>query len=69
MGVYPIALMGMRSAQQGLFEAATTIAGGDIDRYAEGFVEMARARHTHAASIKMIGTQRSMDDALLDIFA
>jgi hypothetical protein len=69
MGVYPIALMGMRSAQQGLFEAAKTIASGTIDLYAEGFVQMARARHAQAANIKVIETQRRMDDALLDIVA
>lgn len=52
-----------------MYEAAVTVANGDIDRYAESFVQMMRARHAQAANIKTIQTQGEMDRSLLDIFA
>jgi hypothetical protein len=52
-----------------MYEAAVMVANGDVDRYAEAFVQMIRARHSHAANIKAVQVQREMDRALLDIVA
>ena len=69
MDSYSSALSGIRSAQNMMYEAAVTVANGDMDRYAGSFVQMMRARHAQAANIKTIQTQREMDRSLLDIFA
>lgn len=69
MDVYSTALSGIRSAQNMLFDAAVTVSRADIDRYAESFVDMVRARTAQAANIKSIQTQREMDRSILDIFA
>ena len=69
MDSYSSALSGIRSAQSMMYDAAVTVANGEMDRYAESFVQMMRARHTQAANIKTIQTQREMDRSLLDIFA
>lgn len=68
MDVYSTALSGIRSAQGMMFDAAVTVSRGDVDRYAESFVQMMRARTAQAANIKTIQTQREMDRSLLDIF-
>jgi hypothetical protein len=69
MGVYSAALWGIRSAHSMMYDAAVTVANGDMDRYAESFVQMIRARHAQAANIKVVQAQREMDRSLLDIFA
>ncbi len=69
MDVYSTALSGIRSAHSMMHDAAVTVANGDMDRYAESFVQMMRARHAQAANVKVIQTQREMDRSMLDIFA
>jgi flagellar basal body rod protein FlgC len=68
MDSYSTALSGIRSAHSMMYDAAVSVANGDMDRYAESFVQMIRARHAQAANIKTIQTQREMDRSLLDIF-
>jgi hypothetical protein len=52
-----------------LADAAMTVARGDVDRYADSFVQMMRARHAQAANLRVVQTQRDMDRSLLDIVA
>jgi flagellar basal body rod protein FlgC len=68
MDSYSTALSGIRAAHSMMYDAAVTVANGDMDRYAESFVQMMRARHAQAANVKVIQTQREMDRSLLDIF-
>lgn len=69
MDVHSTAIQGMYSSYERLYGASVTIANGEFDYYADAFVEMIRAKHSHAANIKVVQAQREMDQSLFDIFA
>ena len=66
---YSFTLWGMRRAQNQVTGAAARIAKGDMDGYADAFVDLLRGQRYFAANTKVVQVQRSMDRSLLDIFA
>lgn len=65
---YSSALWGMGRAQEQVHRAGWKIAKGDVDSYADSFVELMRGQRYFSANAKVVQVQREMDKSLLDIF-